>query len=163
MDRERYTNCMKPFITGSGKSPEERRLSFCAGAKVCSGKAKDAKEAVHICQTEPPKPPKEPKVGGTRRVGKIDPVVLATCIIQNIDGEFSSHNLSVAIANCTDKRAPKSPAETKRIFIRKCLKENAVTGSMGETAKNFKVCSLTWKNQEEGTSMPKEEVLVAST
>lgn len=148
MDRQAYSECMKPYMSGAGKDPAERKLSFCAGAKVCSGKAKDAKEAVHICQTEPPKPPKEPKTG--RRVGKIDPVTLASCILNTIEGDFSSHNLSVAIANCTDKKAPPSPAATKRLFLRKCLKENAITGSMSEAAKNFKVCNQTWKNQEEG-------------
>lgn len=61
MERQIYNDCMRKFITGAGKTPEERKLSFCAGAKVCSGKAKDIKEAVHICQTTPPKPPKEKK------------------------------------------------------------------------------------------------------
>jgi hypothetical protein len=38
---------MVPWI--KGKEGLDRRLSFCAGAKICSGKAKTLDEAKQIC------------------------------------------------------------------------------------------------------------------
>ena len=59
--RTEYNQCIRPFITGTGRSNQERKLNFCIGAKVCSGKAKTPEEAKQICLTQPPKPPKQPK------------------------------------------------------------------------------------------------------
>lgn len=56
MDRAKYNECMRPYITGTGRSKEERTLAFCIGAKVCSGKASSEEEAAQICQA--PKLPK---------------------------------------------------------------------------------------------------------
>ena len=47
MSRELYNACMIPWI--KGKDGLERRLSFCVGAKICSGKAKTEEEAKQIC------------------------------------------------------------------------------------------------------------------
>jgi len=58
--REEYNACMRPYITGK-KDKETRKLDFCVGAKMCSGKAKDKDEARTICLNAPPKPPKERK------------------------------------------------------------------------------------------------------
>jgi len=46
---------MRPFITGSGKTKEERKQGFCIGAKVCSGKAKTEEEAAQLCAATLPK------------------------------------------------------------------------------------------------------------
>lgn len=46
---------MRPYITGS-KPKEQRKLDFCVGAKICSGKAKTGDEAKALCSL-----PKEPK------------------------------------------------------------------------------------------------------
>lgn len=54
--REEYNSCMRTYITGTGKTKEQRRLDFCIGAKVCSGKAKSEEEARTICDV--PKLPK---------------------------------------------------------------------------------------------------------
>jgi transcription elongation factor Elf1 len=56
--REEYNACMRPYITGS-KSKEQRKLDFCIGAKVCSGKAKDREEAEKICLLPKVKPVKQ--------------------------------------------------------------------------------------------------------
>jgi hypothetical protein len=40
----------------------DRKLRFCVGAKLCSGKAKNEQEAIQLCSV-----PKEPKAG---KVGK---------------------------------------------------------------------------------------------
>lgn len=47
--REEYNTCMRPYITGKGKTREQRKLDFCIGAKVCSGKAQTDEEAKVIC------------------------------------------------------------------------------------------------------------------
>lgn len=47
MAREDYNACMVPWI--KGQQGLERRLSFCVGAKICSGKAKTEDEAKQIC------------------------------------------------------------------------------------------------------------------
>ncbi len=53
--REEYNACMRPFITGSGKSKEERKRGFCVGAKICSGKAQTEEEATQLCASAVPK------------------------------------------------------------------------------------------------------------
>ena len=45
--REEYNSCMIPWI--KGKEGMDRRMSFCAGAKICSGKAEDLDEAKEKC------------------------------------------------------------------------------------------------------------------
>ncbi len=63
MDRQAFNDCMRPHISGHH---ENRKLSFCTGAKLCAGKAKTVAEAEQICRDQPPKPPKERKA---RKVG----------------------------------------------------------------------------------------------
>lgn len=53
--REEYNACMRPFITGKGKPKEERKRSFCIGAKVCSGKAQSEDQAAELCAKTVPK------------------------------------------------------------------------------------------------------------
>lgn len=60
-NREEYNACMRPFITGKGKPKEERKRSFCVGAKVCSGKAKSEEEAAELCAKSVPKWAKQAK------------------------------------------------------------------------------------------------------
>ena len=47
MAREAYNTCMAPWIRGG--EGLDRRMSFCAGAKICSGKAKTLEEAKALC------------------------------------------------------------------------------------------------------------------
>lgn len=56
MDREAYNSCMKPFMSGTGKTKQERQQSMCIGAKMCTGKAKNQEEAARMCAI--PKVPK---------------------------------------------------------------------------------------------------------
>jgi aldehyde:ferredoxin oxidoreductase len=91
MKQEEYRSCMKPYISGHH---ENRKLSFCAGAKMCTGKASNLADAEKICREQPPKPPKEKK---TRRSSKKDEGVelnidaLAVCVLSKI----SCENLTV--------------------------------------------------------------------
>ena len=54
-NREEYNTCMRPFITGKGKSKDERKRDFCIGAKICSGKAQTVEEAIPLCANTVPK------------------------------------------------------------------------------------------------------------
>ena len=106
VDRSIYNHCMKPYIQGTGKTPEERRLDFCIGAKICSGKTSDKDQARQICLTEPPR---EKKPRGSR--AKVDPHELASCIIAKADGELTVDSLSTIIAGCVGVKLKK---QTKR-------------------------------------------------
>ena len=85
--REEYNTCMKPYISGAGKPPEERKLGFCIGAKMCSGKARTSEEAKTICLNAPPKEPKPRK--GRKRSERLncgqDMAELATCVTKNLN------------------------------------------------------------------------------
>lgn len=52
MEQEQYRACMKPYMAGAGP---DKRMRFCVGAKICSGKAKSEAEAQQICLSQPPK------------------------------------------------------------------------------------------------------------
>jgi len=84
--REEYNGCMRPFITGKGKSKEERKQSFCIGAKLCSGKAENEDQAAELCAKTVPKwakramPKEEEPIACPARVSRmhqtIDAIVL---------------------------------------------------------------------------------------
>ena len=86
MDRESYNSCLRPFISGS-MPQAERKLNFCIGAKVCSGKAKNEEEAKAICLL--PKEPKEPKARKRKEKPSVscrgDMITLSQCMAEKID------------------------------------------------------------------------------
>lgn len=57
--REEYNACMRPHITGKGKSKEQRKLDFCIGSKLCSSKAETREEATQLCGNKESKEIKE--------------------------------------------------------------------------------------------------------
>jgi len=102
MDRESYNTCLRPYISGSMPQPE-RKLRFCIGAKVCSGKAKNEEEARQICMQ-----PKPPKAERTRRPRKgisceKDMATLASCVSDNIDLSLPQHLLKDSITKALIK------------------------------------------------------------
>ena len=95
--REDYTACMRPYMTGGGP---DRKTRFCTGAKICSGKAANEKEAVRLC-AEAAANPKEPKPRKTRR-GKLNTDTLAACVIKGLDGSAPTlSNLPPILVRCT--------------------------------------------------------------
>jgi hypothetical protein len=48
-DRTEYNTCMGPWIKGQKDIKDDRRMSFCVGAKICSGKAKTLEEGKKLC------------------------------------------------------------------------------------------------------------------
>lgn len=98
MDREKYNNCMRPYIRGKDKSKEERQKSFCIGAKVCSGKAKNEKEAEYLCSL-----PKEPKIPKVRKSAKQLQAEQDACNLpqfQEIISQFNHVYLDVNSPRC---------------------------------------------------------------
>jgi len=142
MKREEYNACMSPYMKGGG---EDRKLRFCIGAKVCSSKAKNEEEARQICLSAPAKEPKQRKA---RSKSKIDAPSLSACIIEKIDGsEITLANLTTIIADCTGQKVGKPLTREK--FIKKCFKENAITGDIKESQKLRSLCTAKWKEREE--------------
>ena len=145
MDRKEYTNCMVPYMRGGGPDRKER---FCIGAKICSKKAANEQEAAKLC-AEAAANPKPPKPKGVRR-GKIDTATLAACVIKGLDGaEISLATLTPIIASCTGQKVTKPL--TQEGFIKKCFKENMVTGDMKEAQKLRTMCAAQWKEKEAGS------------
>lgn len=143
--REDYTKCMIPYMRGGGPERKER---FCIGAKICSGKANNEQEATKLCAEAAlnPKPPKTKKI----RSGKIDTSTLATCVIKSLDGsEITLANLTTILANCTGQKVEKTL--TRERFIKKCFRENQVTGDIKEAQKLRSLCTGKWKEQELAT------------
>ncbi|MBA7465033.1 hypothetical protein ES707_00194 [subsurface metagenome] len=145
MDRSAYNTCMIPFMKGGGP---DRKLRFCAGAKLCSGRAKTEEEAKQICLTQPAK---APKVRKTRK-GSIDTEALATCVIKSLDGsEITLNNLTSIIADCTGQKVAKPL--TRERFIKQCFKENGTPSEMGgydikEAQRLRSFCTVKWKERE---------------
>lgn len=132
---------MIPWMKGGG---EDRKLRFCIGAKTCSGKAKSEAEAREVCLL--PKEPKPPKARKTRR-GTIDTTVLAACVIKALDGSaITLDNLVPIIAGCTGQKVDKPL--TRERFIKKCFRENSVTGDIKEAQKLRSFCTAQWKERE---------------
>ena len=147
MERKAYNDCMKPFISGQH---EDRKRDFCIGAKICSGKAPDEKEAERLCAEAAlnPKPPRK-----TRGKCKIDISALAACIVKSLaegtegteGGEITAAKLAPIISGCTGQKVE---ASTREKFIKQCFKENAVTGDIKEAQKLRSMCTARWKEQE---------------
>ncbi len=101
MDRKAYNECLSPWIKGKGIDKEERKLRFCTGAKVCSGKAKDEKEAIELCKL--PKPVKEPKPT-KRRGGKAnceaDMSKVAACIVGKVTANTTTDDIIKILVKC---------------------------------------------------------------
>jgi len=133
---------MKPWMTGGGP---ERKQRFCIGAKICSGKSSTEQEAAKLCAEAAanPKPPK----AGTRKARKcaIDSAALAGCVIKLIDATTTVTQLTSIIASCSGQKAQPN---TQEKFIKKCFKENRITGDIKEAQKLRSFCTAKWKEQE---------------
>ncbi len=146
MKQEEYRSCMTTKMGGGrlkGLSKEDRRIEFCSIAKECS-KGVSQQEAARLCAESAanPKPPREKRA----RRGRIDTGTLAACVIKGLDGvEPTLANLPTIIAGCTGQKAG-SPTREK--FIKKCFKENSVTGDIKEAQKLRSLCTARWKEQE---------------
>lgn len=106
MNRTDYNSCMRPYITGS-KPKEQRKLDFCVGAKMCSGKASSRGEAEQICsQPKAPKAPKATKIAQaapSKANCKAEAVELSKCVAGFLLGDpiFDDERLRDAIKICS--------------------------------------------------------------
>lgn len=101
--REEYNACITPYMTGKGKTREERQRTMCIGAKLCTKKAATEEEADKICQEAPSKPIKSATVKrGTKKcftqvepitsclLGKIETIDLSKVKLSDILGDMVS-------------------------------------------------------------------------
>ena len=116
-DRTAYNKCMKPWMSGGG---EDRRLRFCIGAKICSGRTNNEEEARRICLTEPKK---EPSTGKKRGSCNTNMAELATCTIAKIDLDMVTPEnfekvLSEALQECScgKIKKPKKPSRMQSVM-----------------------------------------------
>jgi len=110
--RPEFNDCMKPYMKGGGP---DRKLRFCTGAKICSGKAASEEEARQICISAPPK---EPKVRKSRATGKscsVEAIEKVTaCLASRINFEATDmnkelrNNLSFCMCGKTEKKLSKA-------------------------------------------------------
>jgi len=142
-NREAYNTCMKPYITGS-KPKEQRKLDFCIGAKMCSGRSKSTEEAKQICLSAPPKEPRRSKKGCT-----IDLARVAECLAPRIQNLASIDTIVLAklLQECSGQKAEQTL--TRERFIKKCFKENGFTGDIKEAEKLRSMCTTQFKEQYE--------------
>ena len=152
MPQEEYRSCMTKKMGGGrlkGLSKEDRRIEFCSIAKECS-KGLPYEEARTICVAsvaEAAANPKPPKARKTRGACKIDSDALASCILKGVEVEgISQADLPAIISNCTRQKIEKT--QTRERFIKKCFKENAITGDIKEAQKLRSFCATQWKEQE---------------
>lgn len=152
-NREAYNTCMVPFMKGGGPDRKER---FCLGAKLCSGKAANEDEARKLCAEAAAEAAANPKPKKSQGKRKIDVAVLATCIIGSLDGsEPTLANLPPIIASCTGQKLQKvEPILTRKEFIKKCYKDNPLTGTLGsrtgvkEMRELQAMCKARWEEED---------------
>lgn len=141
MKQEDYRACIAKGLKGkTGLSKDERRLLFCTESKLCSGKASSQEEAARLCSM--PKPPK-PESTSTRQK-KFNPRELSLCLLEYIGNRNPTVAiLSEGIASCQQAKKPYG----KKQYVRDCIKENAILGSMAETVKLNKQCEGEWREK----------------
>ena len=104
MKREEFNQCLGQGMRGKKLTKEERKLEFCAVAKVCSGKSRSREDALEVCRTSLSQP-REPKVRGKRKGAgqscEKDTLKLAHCAAERIDMNLASNvnSIEAAIAN----------------------------------------------------------------
>lgn len=139
--RTEYNACISKGLKGkTGLSKEERQLLFCTESRLCSGKASSREEAKASCSL-----PKVEKLESkpTRRK-KFNPRELSLCLLEHIgDRRPTLAILSEGIAACQEAKKPYD----KKQYIRDCIKESAILGTLAETVKLNKQCEHEWREK----------------
>lgn len=157
MNRAEYNECLRPYISGQ-KDQAQRKLDFCIGAKVCSGKAKTDEEAKTICLNTPPGEAKPRK----RKSCGCDLDAIAACAAPKIIRHILETDIDVTpeliveyFTQCAGgTHIGTTPSREK--FIKKCFKENSTSGTaqvdMKEATKLRTFCITEYKRITGGLS-----------
>ncbi len=140
--REAYTSCMIPFMKGGGP---DRKLRFCTGAKICSGKAASEEEARQICLSQPPKEPKKRKSRKTADCSK-EMAVISACLtpLLNAEEELTVSRLTEMLQQCACGKVEKvEKIKDKKQFIKECYRKNPIA-SLKEFSPVRKMCLIQW-------------------
>lgn len=148
MDRQAYNECMIPFMKGGGP---DRKLRFCTGAKICSGKAASEDEARQICISQPPKEPKKRKARKTVDCGK-EMARVSACLaplLVETEEELTISRLTAMLQQCACGKAEKIVEKIvdKKQFIKACYKENPII-SLKDFAPIRKLCLTKWEQSQ---------------
>jgi len=98
MNQDKYRNCMRKYMSGEGKSKEERQHDICIGAKICSGKAKTQDEAEYLCSLPREVKPQKQKSDKSGDACEKEVLKLAHCIAERIDMDLASNINSIEMA-----------------------------------------------------------------
>jgi len=96
-DRRAFNDCMRPYMSGS-KTKEQRGFDMCVGAKLCAHKTSSKEEAIRICSEPKPVKSVKTKNGKKGKTCEQDVLMLAKCIVDNIDMNLASNVNSVEMA-----------------------------------------------------------------
>jgi len=139
MDRQAYNTCLKPYITGTGKTKEERQRNFCVGAKICTSKAKTREEAEKICLEQPVKEPKPRKGRAGKSCSPESIEKITTCLATRINFEATDmnkelrDNLSFCMCGKPEKKLSKAEQavmsldESQRAALIQFMQEHGTT------------------------------------
>lgn len=157
MDRQAYNACIAKGLKGkTGISKEERQQLFCSTSKICSGKASNQDEAKKICLAMPLREGKPESEAKSTRRKRFNPRELSTCLLEHINGRPTTLAVLVeGIAACQDFKKPYG----KKEFIKDCIKENSILGSMAETVKLNKQCQKDWSEKNVGIELPYQDIV----
>lgn len=93
MDRKAYNQCLLPYMKAPAEDQAERRLHFCIGAKVCSGKSANEEEARAACLI--PKPVKIKASPGKPATCEKQAVKLAECVVDVIATKYKQEAMNI--------------------------------------------------------------------
>lgn len=114
-DRKAYTDCMVPWMKGGGP---DRKLRFCIGAKICSGKAATEQEARQICVSLPPKEPKTRKsrkeISNPTNLQEL--AACATPLIKKLE-EISVESMVNILIKCSQASIPTIPNQKEGLAV----------------------------------------------
>ena len=144
MDRQKYNSCMAPFMKGGG---EDRKLRFCVGAKLCSGKSKTEEEARQICLTQPPKEAKPRKRKAGANCAQ-DMATLANCVItaispQQLTPENFQRVLTETLQQCGCSKVTK-PTRMERAMAEITPEHMEALSVVGKITEDYK--DTKWKD-----------------
>ena len=109
-----YTSCMSKWMKGP-KELAPGVTAMCAGAKLCTHKAKSQDEAIQMCLNEPHKVAAVRVTRGAKCMDNIDSVV--ECLIAKVNWQGDLRDeLSKAISLCVcGKKLKKEKEKTEKI------------------------------------------------
>jgi len=97
MNQDKYRKCMRQYMTGTGKTKEERQHDMCIGAKLCSKRAETEEKAEYLCSLPKELKPVKQRDKSENSCEK-EVLKLAHCIAERIDMSLANNINSIEMA-----------------------------------------------------------------